>query len=220
MKQNTKNLKNLLFAAAASLGLTAFAVAQDPMKAPPNPAEPTNYGLLGSTYAGVAWNYYRLSDGPPSAARGLTADFNQPLADDLDFGVGYDWLRTRAAGFSTSEEKLDLSTTTYARTDWGKPFLTAGVDHAWRDGDFAGRSGSWGLEAETGIEFQAAPALAVGPLAGWERETGFNRNILHYGARTTYRMSREWSATTALQWLDEKRDTDRAEFTLGVNRHF
>ena len=66
MKQNTKNLKNLILAAAASLGLAASALAQDPLKAPANPGDPMQLSLLGSTYSGLAWNYYKLDDGPPS----------------------------------------------------------------------------------------------------------------------------------------------------------
>lgn len=219
MNQKTKNLKTFILTAAATLGVAASAFAQDPMKSPPNPAAPTAQGLLGSTYAGLAWNYYKLNDGPPSVARGATAYFNQSLADNLDLGVGYDWMRTRAAGFSTTEQKLGLSMTSFVKTDWGKPFLTAGLDHAWRNSGL-GKHGSWGLGAETGVEFQATPVWSVAPFVGWDRETSFNRNDLRYGVRTNYRITKEWSVTAAAQWLDVKREVDRAAFSLGVNFHF
>jgi hypothetical protein len=220
MKQNTKNLKTLILAAAASLGVAATALAQDPLKAPPNPNAAAGLGLLGSTYAGLAWNYYQLKDGPPSVARGATGYFSQALADNLDLGVTYDWMRTRSAAFSTTEQKLGLSMTHYLKTDWGKPYLTAEVDHAWRNSGLGGKNGSWGLGAEAGVEFQASPMWFVTPFVGWDRETGFNRNDLRYGARTTVRFTRQWSVTATAQWLDVKRDVDRAGYSLGVNYHF
>lgn len=220
MNQKTKIAKNLILAAIATLGLSASAFAQDPMKAPPNPAAPTASGLLGSTYAGVAWNSYRLNDGPPSAGHGATAYFNQSLADDLDFSVSYDWMRAHSAVLSTTEQKLDWSVTGYTKQDWGKPFVTVGIAHAWRNGDVTGRHGSWGFGADMGIEFQAAPALAITPFVGWDRETSFSRNATRYGLRTTYRVSREWSVTATAQYLEVKRMANRAEYSLGLNYHF
>ncbi len=220
MNQKTKNLKNLILVAAASLGLAASALAQDPMKAPPNPAAPAPQGLLGSTYAGLAWNYYKLNDGPPSVARGYSAYLNQALAENLDLGAGYDWMRARAAGFSATEQKLNLSLTSYAKTDGGKAFLTGGVDHAWRRGDVTGSHDSWGLGAETGYEYQAAPTWVITPFIGWDRETGFNRNDTRYGVRTAVRLNRSWSVTGTAQWIDMKREVDRAGYSVGMNFHF
>jgi hypothetical protein len=220
MKQKIKSPKTIMLAATVTFGFAASAFAQDPAKAPPNPGAPVALGLLGGNYAGVAWNYYKLNDGPPAVARGATAFFNQSLDSNLDLGVDYDWQRARAAGFSTTEQKLGLSLTGYSKQDWGKPFVTAGVDHAWRRGEVTGRHGSWGLAAESGVEFQAAAAWVVSPFVGWDRETGFNRSDLRYGARTTYRFTREWSATATAQWMDFKRGVDRAGYSLGVNYHF
>jgi hypothetical protein len=220
MKPKTNNLKNLILTVAAALGVTASAFAQDPMKAPPNPATPTGQGLLGGTYAGIAWNYYKLEDGPPSAARGATAYFNQALANAIDLGVGYDWLRTRSAGYSSTEQKLNLALTSYAPTEWGKTFLTLGGDYAWRNSGLTGRHGSWGLGAETGVEVQASPVWFVTPFVGWDRETSFNRNDLRYGLRTTWRVTRRVSVTGTAQWLDVKREVDRAGYSLGMNYHF
>ncbi len=220
MKQNTKNLKNLLLAATAAFGFAAAAHAQDPSKAPPNPGAPTALGLLGSTYAGVALNYFSLHNGPPSVARGATAYFSQSLDSNLDLGVTYDWVRAHAAGYSATRQDLGLSLTGYSRQSWGKPFVTFGLDHAWRHGDVTGRHGSWGLGAETGVEFQAAPAWVISPFVGWDRETGFNQSDLRYGVRTTYHITREWSVTATAQWMDYKRLVDRTGYSLGVNYHF
>jgi opacity protein-like surface antigen len=219
MNQKTNNLKNLILAAAVSLGFAASAFAQDPLKSPPNPNARTGEGLLGGTYTGIAWNYYKLNDGPPSVARGLSAYFNQALADNIDLGVNYDRLRARSAGFSTTEQKLGLSMTSFLKADWGKPFLTAGLDHAWRNSGL-GKHGSWGLGAETGVEFQANALWAVTPFVGWDRETSFNRNDLRYGVRSTVRLTRAWSVTGTAQWLDVKREVDRAGYSVGVNYHF
>lgn len=220
MNQKTNHLKTLTLLATASLGFATSALAQDPMKAPLNPAAPVPQGLLGSTYAGVAWNYYDLRDGPPSVGRGATAYFNEALADNLDLGVGYDWARTTAAAFSTAEQKLDLSLTGYSKQTWGKPFVTFGIDHAWRHGNVVGRHGSWGMAAETGVEFQVAPALVVSPFIGWDRETSFSRNDMRYGVRTTYRVSREWSVTGTAQLVDLQHTADYTKFSVGVNYHF
>src|SRR4051812_17925008 len=125
MKQNTKNLKTLILATATSLGLAATAFAQDPLKAPGNPGDPLQQSLLGSTYSGVAWNYYQLDDGPPSVARGASAYFNQRLRDSLDLGVDYEWVRARASDYSASRQQIGLSLANYAKQSWGKPYATA-----------------------------------------------------------------------------------------------
>lgn len=221
MKQKTKPLKNLMLAAAASLGFAATAFAQDPAKAPPNPAAPAMpTGLLGSSYAGVTWHYLDLHGGPPGVAHGASADVNVALAPRLDLGVGYDWLRARAGGVSSYEDKLDLSLTGYLRQGWGTPYFKAGTGYAWRHGTFAGRRGSWGVAAEAGAEFAVAPAFAVAPFVAWDRETGFNRNQLHYGARASWRVTREWSVTAAARYIDATRAVDRGVYSLGVNYHF
>ena len=220
MKQNTKNLKTLILATAAALGLAATAFAQDPLKAPANPGDPVQQSLLGSTYSGVAWNYYKLDDGPPSVARGVSAYFNQRLGDNLDLGVDYEWLRARASDYSASHQQLGLSVASFSKQSWGKPYASTGLNYAWRHGSVSGRRGSLGLGAETGVEFQAASAWTIAPFVGWDRQTGFNQNDLRYGARTTVFFTNRWSATATAQKMDYKRLVDRIGYSVGLNYHF
>ena len=220
MKLTTKSFSTFLFATLASLGLVASALAQNPLKAPPAPGAANITGLLGSTYAGAAWNYYWLNDGPPSVAHGMTAYFNQALSDDLDLGVIYERTRTKGAGLSATEQKVALAATSYAKATWGKTFFSASIDRAWRRGDVIGRKGSWGIGAEGGIEAQVAQNFVLTPFIGWDRETGFNRNAARLGARATLHICRELSLTGQAQWLNYRRAADRAEYSVGMNYHF
>jgi hypothetical protein len=181
--------------------------------------------LAGATVQGAESWPFRVKDDNRLQTLGALWGFAlhetpRRRVDGLDFGVSYDWMRAHSAQASTTEQELAWSVTSYAQTAWGKPFVTVEVDHAWRNGAVTGRHNSWGLGTETGIEFQAARALAVTPFVGWDREASFSRNDLRYGIRTTYRLSREWGVTATPQYLDVKHMSDRTELSLGMNYHF
>ena len=221
MTTHHHTLKLLLVAAAASLGLAVSATAQSANVAVPNPgAAPAGQGLLGSAYVGFAGNYADLNGGPPSVARGFAFYYNQPLATGLDLTVDYNWMRAKAFGLKATEQRTDAILTGFVKQDWGKPFVSAGVDWDWVHTDFASSDNSFGLLVGTGVEFQVAPAFAVTPFVNFVRQTGYNQNEFDYGVKATYRLNHDWSVTAKAQYDDIRRTPNQMEYSLGVNYHF
>jgi hypothetical protein len=111
MKQKT-NHKTLILAAAVSLGLVSVASAQSASVAVPNPADtPPGGGLLGSRYTQVEYNYVDFNGGSPSVARGFGVSYNQPLHENFDLNLNYDWARAKWAGVRLAEQDLEIGTT-------------------------------------------------------------------------------------------------------------
>jgi len=217
-KQKTK-LKTLMLAGAVSLGLTSAAWAQSANVAPPVPsAEPTT-GLLGQGYTSVAWKYVDFNSSLPSAGRGLSVAYNQPLRTGLDLNVNYDWTRASALGTHVSEHLLDGGVTAYQTFSWGRPFVDVGAGWVWDrapgygDDSFAFRFG-------TGVEFSVAPRLSVTPFVEFRRAVGYNASELDLGAKAAYRINREWSAIAKAQYDAVRHGPDAAEYSLGVAYHF
>ena len=216
------NVKLLVATLAATFALAASAAAQSANVAVPVPsaASASGQGLLGATYTGISGNYFELKKGPPSVARGFSLDYNQPLTDGMDLTVGYDWARARASGFKTTEQKLDALFTAFSKLNWGKPFVSAGLDWDHRHGNFATSGSSIGLLVGTGVEFQVAPAFAVTPFVNLVRETHFNQNEADYGVKATYRLEQNWSVTAKAQYDDIRHLPNITEYSVGLNYHF
>ncbi len=220
MTTHNHSLKFFLLAAAAALGLAVAAHAQSANVAVPKPGAATAQGLLGSPYAGIAGNYADLGSNAPSVARGWNVYYNQPLVDQLDLTVDYNWMRAHAFGLKITEQRVDTALTGFLKRDWGKPFVTAGVNWDWINGDSVASRNGFGLLAGTGVEFQVAPAVAVTPYVNFVRETGYNQNEFDYGAKATYRFNPQWSTTLKVQYDDIRQATNQTEYSLGVNYHF
>lgn len=221
MTTHHHSFKILLVAAAASLGLAASAIAQSANVAVPKPsAAPADQGLLGSAYVGFAGSYASLSGGPPGVAHGFGVYYNQPLSDGLDLTVDYNWMRARAFGLQATGQRTDAILTGFNKEEWGKPFCSLGVSGDWRHSDWAASRHSFGLLAGGGVEFQAAPAIAVAPYVNFVRQTGYNQNEFDYGVKATYRLTHDWSVTAKAQYDDIHHAPNQAEYSLGANYHF
>jgi hypothetical protein len=221
MNKNTK-LKSLIRAAALSLGLVSAASAQSANVAVPNPADTLpSGGLLGSRYTQVEFNYIDLTGGSPSVARGFGVNYNQPLQQNFDLIVGYDWARAKWAGVRLTQQDFEIGATAYTNLAWGRPFALAAVGWSWQDASGVSYSDdSFTYKLGVGTEFQVAPALTVTPFVNFVRATSFNADEFELGAKATYRVTAEWSVTARAQYESVRHDKDSAEYSLGVNYHF
>ncbi|QYM79158.1 hypothetical protein K0B96_00655 [Horticoccus luteus] len=217
-KQKT-NWKIFGLIAAGSLGLATGAFAQNADLAPPVPTSELSAGLLGKGYTAIGWNYVDLDGSSPSAARGLTAAFNQPLRAGLDLNVNYDWLRAGVQGVHLTQQQLEGGVTAYQAYSWGKPFVEAGAGWVWARGGGASTD-SFAFHVGSGVEFAVAPRLSVAPFVEFRRATGFNANQIDLGAKVAYRLTREWSAVAKVQYDAVRHDRDQREYSLGVAYHF
>jgi hypothetical protein len=214
------SVKTLILAAAATLGLVTFAAAQAANVAPANPAASTAKGLLGQTYSGVTFDYLQLKDGPPSAARGFTVTYNQVMNDGFDGTINYQLTRAQANGDHYTRNRLDFDLTGFSTsTAFGKPFVVAGAGWEWNRG-FGVSENSFTYLVGTGIEFQAAPPVAVTPYINFVRATGFNKNETEYGVKASYRITSQWSAVAKIQYNDITHEPNNTQYSLGVNFHF
>ncbi len=218
MKQKNK-LRFLILTAAATLGLALTASAQSATASVPESAPTPYWGLLGTSYTGVAFNYTQLDAGAPSALRGAELTFNQPLSAGLDLNLGYDWGRASAGSVRLTDQDLNLGATAFTKLDWGRPYVQALAGWEWRRGAGVSDS-SFAYTLGTGVEFQVAQPFLLTPYVNFVRATGFNRSEFDLGVKGTYRLTKEWSLTAGLQYDAVRHDKDAKEFTLGVNYQY
>jgi hypothetical protein len=221
MKQNT-TIKTLILSAAFSLGLVSAASAQSANVAVPDPADTTPAGgLLGARYTQVEYNYIDFTGGSPSLARGFGVSYNQPLQQNFDLNLNYDWARAKWAGVRLTEQDFEIGTTAYTNLSWGRPFALVAAGWSWQDASGVSyNDDSFTYKLGVGTEFQVAPAFTVAPFVNFARATGYNASEFQLGARATYRINREWSVTARAQYDSARHATDSAEYALGVNYHF
>jgi opacity protein-like surface antigen len=219
MKQKTK-LKFLILTAAASLGLALSAAAQSATASVPESAPMPYWGLLGTSYTGVAFNYTQLDAGAPSAMRGADLTFNQPLSAGFDLNLGYDWGRASTGTARLTDQDLNLGLTAFTKLDWGRPYVQALAGWEWRRGSGFADDNSFAYTLGTGVEFQVAQPFVITPYINFVRATGFNRSEFDLGVKGTYRLTKEWSLTAGVQYDAVRRDKDAKEFTLGVNYQY
>lgn len=220
MNQKTNSLK-LLLLAAVTFGCTAVR-AQDPLKAPPNPAADatSGYGLLGSNYAGLAFDYYRLNQGAPGVAHGFSFTDRTVVGDRVDTTLDYDWLRARSAGGTFQRNRVMTGLSSYAVTDWGKPFVEGSLGWRWDKSGGPAQS-AFLYRAATGVEFKLAPRFAFAPYVAFDRAPRFNQNETGYGVRANFRMTRDWNLALRSEYQDVSRTSaDRTLFSVGADYHF
>jgi opacity protein-like surface antigen len=221
MKQKT-TIKTFIMAAAVSLGLASAASAQSASVAVPAPADTTAAGgLLGSRYTRVEYDYVDFTGGSPSLARGFGVSYNQPLRENFDLNLSYDWARAKWSGVRFTQQDFQIGTTAYTNLSWGRPFAQAAVGWSWQDvSGVSYNDDSFTYTLGVGTEFQVAPAVTVTPFVNFARATGYNATEFQFGAEATYRINREWSVTARAQYDSTRHATDAARYALGVNYHF
>ena len=209
-------LSALILSAAASLGLAPNARAQSTMATPPVET-PAGLGLLGQTYAGLAYSYVHLDTSPVSADR-YSFEYNQPLNAGFDAVFNYD--RTQdglLAGDRGYGQSFDAALRAFSTAyTWGKPYVEAGIGYD-RTKYSGHRDDSFAWIAGAGIEFQATAALSVTPYIRYTRTDGLpDHNTADYGVKANYWLTKQWAVTGGIS-LDDSRNLS---YKLGVNVHF
>jgi len=205
------NLKILVLAAAASLGLVASAAAQS-MPA----AASAGGGLLGQNYAGVEYTYVHYNQGAPKFAHDYSFLFNQSLTTGLDIGVNYDHLRASEAGVAFRTNTASLNLTGYLDQGWGKPFLAGSGGWTWVNNGSV-KQHSYAYAFTTGVELPVGPSVAVAPFVSYSAAPKIaGVHDWNYGVKTNYRISKEWSTSFTIS-IDDEKDMG---YAIGVNYHF
>jgi hypothetical protein len=220
MKQNL-NLKNYLVAATLSLGLLTAARADDSILATQPPAETAslagNLSLLGQTYATLTYSYINLDD-TSVHADSYTFEVNQALAAGLDGVFAYDYSRTGSfAGSHVSQHTVSAALRAFSTSySWGKPYVEAGVGHAWSR--FAGaRDNSFLWEVAVGAEFQVLPRATVTPYVQYVDAPDLaGDGVWNYGVKGSYWIDTSWAVTAGF----ERDDEQNTAFTVGTNFRF
>jgi hypothetical protein len=210
-------MKTLLIAAAA-LGLTAAAHAQNTGAGAPPPAADTGRGLLGQTYVSLGYGYTDLT-GTTVNLQGLRFEYNQPLNTGFDLKLGYtDGRTSRYNGdLRSTQQSFDASAVAFVpQTNWGRPYFEVGGGWLWTKN--AGvRDNSFLYHLETGVEYQLTPALALTPYVTYvDAPSVAVNNHWNYGIKANYWLSDQWGVSGALG-RDNRRDTT---YSAGVNFRF
>ena len=204
-------IKSLLLA-AATIGLTAAARADDPRPAPPVSASGA-MGLLGQTYAGLTYSYVDLNR-TSSHADDYRFDLNQALNAGLDGVLSYDWMQDGAAARQDSVTAgLRAFGTSYV---WGKPYVEAGAGYAWEKVTGVRRNSVIWLAA-VGAEFQVAPAVTVTPFVKYQGTPSLaQHDKWDFGVKANYWVTSQWAVTVSL----DRDDHQNTGFTAGTNFRF
>lgn len=220
MKQNT-TLKSFILAAALTLGGVSSALAQSADLAVPNPAEINKSGLIGSRYTQVEYNYANYRGWGADDAHGFAVSYNQPLNQNFDVALNYDWARADFAGLHVIEQQAEVALTAYTTLEWGRPYATVGAGWVWdraNPGSF--NDDSFAYRVGVGMEFLPAPKFAVTPFVNFQRATSYDSDEVELGAKVSYELMQSWSLDARAQWVEARHSSDYAEYAIGASYRF
>jgi hypothetical protein len=219
MKISLKPLVHL----AAVLGVTLTAAAQG--SAPSgsgmmaSPASGSAYGLLGQNYMGVSFAYTDLDKGPPSIARTWGFIANRPSeVANLDASFKYSYTGMNAFGLEARTNEFSIGATAYLPLAVARPFVEGNVGWGFINSGNGNTADSFSFLIGTGVEIQLAPRFVLTPYASYHEFTRLTTNsgVWNYGAKATFRIAKQFSASLAVD-LD---DDDNISYRLGLNHHF
>ena len=192
-------IRTLLLATVAALGLTVAASAQSTGAGPSAPVAETGKGLLGQTYAGVAYGYTDLNNTSVSL-QGLSFTYNQPVNKgfDVSLDLGDAW-SSKFAGTRTRQQTFGGSAIAFMPDQaWGRPFFSIGAGWFWTK--TAGVSdNSFLYDFETGVEFQATRELSLTPFVNYTETTSLHvNNKWSYGVKANYWVNDQWGVVGGL----------------------
>ncbi len=207
----------------AAFGLAGAARAQtSPTQVPTpqsamasNPSGGMNYGLIGQDYYGFDFTYIHHVDGPPRVLHRYGFVANKPFAPGFDVGLKYNWLTGSASGRSTRQQEVSVPLTAYLYNGWGRPFIEGDAGWVWQKAGGASKD-SFAFLVGAGFEFQVCSTLVVTPYVNYHEASRLHDYVTNYGAKATYRFTREWSGSLGAQ-IDEERNLG---YTAGLNWYF
>ncbi|HWA08648.1 MAG TPA: hypothetical protein VG838_04190 [Opitutaceae bacterium] len=226
MKQNINVRSKLPLLIVLLLGL-ATAVRAQTTPAPaasPTPVTTTsdatmdtaNHGLLGEHYYSLDYGYIHHVDGPPNVLHRYGFAANNPLQPGFDVGLKYDYLNGSAFGRSAHAQEASIPLTAYLLQGWGRPFLEGDAGWLWQHGGAGGHTDSFAYLLGTGVELQLQRRIVLTPFVDYQEAPHIGNHGWNYGAKGTFRFTREWGASLAAQ-ID---DDHNLEYTGGLNFHF
>lgn len=208
--------KNLILAAAFSLGLVSAASAQSANVAVPNPADSKPTGLLGQNYVTLGYGYTDL-DSTSIHASTYTLSANQSLREGLDGIFEYNYTRTSQFGSSQrlTQHDIMLGARAFLTSGVVKPYVEAGAGWVWERSAVHDDSFAWGLGV--GAEIEVINALTVTPFVRYEDITkGSDNDTWTYGVKTNYWLNRSLGLQAGIARDDDKNMT----YTVGANIRF
>lgn len=227
MKQkiNVMFINKIPLLAIVALGLATTAGAQtSPTQMPvpqgnsrmvSNTPGAANYGLIGQHYYSFDYGYVHSVDGPPDVFHRYSFAANNPLAPGFDAGLKYDWLTGSAFGQNAHQQEVSIPLTAYLYNGWGRPFVEGDAGWLWQK--VPGTStDSFAYLLAAGVELQLHPALVLTPYVNFKEAPHIGAREWDYGAKGTYRFTREWGASLGAQ-ID---DDHNLEYMAGLNFHY
>lgn len=206
------NVEKTLLAAALALGLATVAPAQQAQ--PAQPAAPGAFspsGLIGTNYAEFGAGYQK-QDATPGVLHDYGLLLNQSVTKEGSFGFdgnfAYDYLTAGAAGHHDYRNSVMMGATGYLVERWGKPFITADAGLVTQQ-TAGSTSNALGYNLTGGVEVPVTDAFFVTPFATYDGDPHLQDHapavatlpnyIWYYGAKATYRLTRQWSASVTAQ---------------------
>ncbi len=214
-------ITSTLLAACALLGCAVNAHAQQTRTDTATyQAESTRYGLLGSTYSGLSFDYYDVhGTQEPNVGRGISFVNNTPINEHIDARLDYDYTRATSSFRSITRNRVTAGAVGYTAMGWAKPFLGADLGYKWLK-DFGTQHGSIVVRSTAGLEIPVVNTFAVTPYAAFERATRFNQNQWNYGVKANYQVNRDWNLVAGSELQDYRRGPDTTRYSLGAGYHF
>lgn len=214
--KNTESVRNIIAAAAVSLGLAVAASAAVPvgdgMEEPV--AGVSLGGLLGQTYASATYSFVNFDDTDVNANM-LRLEANQAVEAGLDTFVGAEALRSDSfSNGRLSSHQFDAGARFYRTYQGVKPFWEFGAGWLWQKAPFGFSDSTFVWRTSLGAEIQLTRSAAVAPYVQYADAIDFqDGDSWHYGVRGDYWLNDR----TALNAAVVRADHESWLYRLGVN---
>ncbi len=203
------NLKLILCAGGAALGLAAAAPAQT-ANSPRDTGSviETGRGLLGQRYVNLGYAYDDVHDSSTDL-QALRFAFNHPIVPGFDVNLGYTGARSSEfATMRATQQSIDTNVVGYmSGYGYGRPYLSAGAGWLWLKTGGA-KANSFLYQFETGVEWPATRALSLTPFVRYiDAPSVHVSNHWSYGLKANYWLSSRWGVNASVA-LDNKVDVN------------
>ncbi len=216
MKKNHL-LQTLLAGAVLAIGLAGPARGDDTVVGTSPATAGTSLSLLGQKFGTLSYSYINL-DNTSVHADNYTFEVNNPLSFGLDGVFAYDYTRSGSvAGSRVRQHALTAALRAFSTSyNWGKPYVEAGVGHAWSR--FGGaRDNSFLWEAGVGAEFQVSDRAVVTPYVQYVDAPDLpGDGVFNFGVKGSYWVDARWAVTAGFEMDDEQ----NSAVTVGTNFRF
>lgn len=216
-QQSIRKMKSFVLASIAALGAGLAAHADSTPVDNPAALVSGEQGLLGQSYATLAYGYTNLNNTSVDGHSYLF-EVNRPLAFGFDGFLGYQYAETDSiAGSEVRQNAVEAGLRAFtANYRWAKPYVEAGAGYAWTR--WAGqKDNSFFWQVGIGAEFAVAPSTTVTPYVKYVDVPDIARGDTWVGgAKGNLWLNSNWAITAGAE-IDEDENTT---FTIGTNFRF